>query len=198
MIIAGAGGLGLEIMSVLIDNGYTNEIFFYDKNPKKGGVLFNEFPVITDDESLQEVLIKNPNFIVGIGHPRLRERMYNKLLMLGGTPVNVVSKRASVFQYLEPFQGCFIEPGSGISHGTILGTGSAIHINSTIGHSVKLGKFANIGPGANIVGPCVIDDYAYISVGAIVLPNITVGKYAIVAANKVAHRDIADYELFEG
>jgi len=196
MIIVGAGSLGFEILSVLLENGYKKEIIFYDANPVKKGIIFDKFPVITDDEELNNVLSRDNEFVVGIGHPRLRERMYNKLISMGGNPVNVISKKAHVFPFNKSFTGCILEPGAGISHSTEIGEGCAIHINCTIGHAVRIGKFVNIGPGANVVGPCVIDDFAYISVGAVVLPNIRIGKYAIVTANKLADRDVADYETF--
>jgi sugar O-acyltransferase (sialic acid O-acetyltransferase NeuD family) len=198
MIIVGAGGLGLEVLFVLMENGFNKDIFFFDTNPQKNGLLFEKYPITHEESSLKELIKKDSDFIVGIGHPRLRERMFNKFLSLDGTPTNVISKYAHLSPFLESFNGCIVEPGVGVSHGTHIGTGCAFHINCTIGHSVQLGKFVNIGPGANVVGPCIIEDYAYISVGAIVLPNIRIGKHAIISANVVANRDVADYELFEG
>lgn len=196
MIIVGAGSLGLETLSILLENGYNNSLLFYDSNPAKKGIIYDKFPVITNDEELKKVLTHDNEFVVGIGHPRLRERMYNKLIAWGGNPVNVISKDTHIFPFNKPFTGCIVEPGAGISHSTEIGEGCAMHINCTIGHAVKIGKFVNIGPGTNVVGPCIIDDYAYISVGAVVLPNIKIGKYAIITANKLADRDISDYETF--
>lgn len=196
MIIVGAGSLGFEILSVLLENGYEKEIIFYDANSAKKGIVFDKFSVITDEEELKNILIRDNEFVVGIGHPRLRERMYNKLISIGGKPVNVISKDAHIFPFNKTFNGCIIELGAGISHSTEIGEGCAIHINCTIGHAVRIGKFVNIGPGTNVVGPCIIEDFSYISVGAVVLPNIRIGKYAVVTANMLADRDVADYETF--
>ncbi len=138
------------------------------------------------------------DFIVSIGHPRLREKKYLQMLQLGGNPVNVVSNNAYVFPYLKTFCGCIIEPSAGISHGVEMGESCAIHINCTVGHEVKMGKFVNVGPGANIVGPCKIGNYVYISVGAVVLPNVNIGNNAFIGSNVVVNRDIAEYETFLG
>lgn len=196
MIIAGAANLGLEVLAILLANKYSDKIVFFDTNKAKEGIFYNQFPVITDEVQIKEELKINNDFIVAIGHPRLRERMYNKLLAWGGSPTNVISNNAHLFTFLAPFNGCIIEPGAGISHSTEMGEGCVIHINCTIGHAVKLGRFVNIGPNANVIGPCVISDYSYIGVGAIILPNIHIGKNAIISAGALVNRDIADYETF--
>ena len=196
MIIAGAANLGLEVLAILLANKYSGKIVFFDTDKAKEGMLYNQFRVITDEMQIKQELKTNNDFIVAIGHPRLRERMYNKLLAWGGTPTNVISNNVHLFTFLNPFKGCIIEPGAGISHSTEIGDGCAIHINCTIGHAVKLGKFVNIGPSANIVGPCVISDYAYIAVGAIILPHVHIGKNAIISAGALVNRNIADFETF--
>lgn len=194
MIIVGAGALGLETLGVLIDNNFSDEIVFFDDNPKKDKLIFNSFRIISSKEELVSCIKKNPDFVVSIGHPRIREKKYLEMIKLGGNPVNVISNKAHVFPYLKPFYGCIIEPSAGISHGVEMGEGCAIHINCTIGHEVKMGKFVNVGPGANIVGPCIIGNYTYISVGAIVLPNIRIGNNVLIGSNVVVNKNIADYE----
>lgn len=196
MIIAGASNLGLETLAILLQNGFTDDVIFFDSNPQKEGMLFDRYKVCTQELEITAYIEKNPEFVVAIGHPRLRERMYKKMLAWGGKPVNVIAKNAHLFPFLESFKGCIIEPGAGLSHSITMGEGCAIHINCTIGHAVKLGKFVNIGPGANVVGPCTIDDYAYIGVGAIVLPGVHIGKNAIISAGALVKQDVADFDTF--
>ncbi|MCX7862508.1 MAG: acetyltransferase [Bacteroidales bacterium] len=199
MIIVGAGALGLETLAILLDNGYNDEIVFFDDDKQKTQQkIFDKFDIITDKNEQINYLHKNPYFIVSIGHPRLRSKKYNLIIQWGGIPVNVISKKAHVFPFLQPFEGCIIEPSAGISHGVKLGTSCAIHINCTIGHQVQLGNFVNIGPGANVVGPCNIGSYSYISVGAVVHPHVTIGNNAFIGSNVVVNRDVADFETFLG
>ncbi len=197
MIIVGEGALGLETLAILITDGYQKPVVFYDDNATKAGSLYGH-KVITDEKELIQYLSEDNEFIVSIGHPRLRAKKYQKLLDLGGIPVNVVSKKAHIFPMLNQFDGCIIEPSAGISHGVKMGKGCAIHINCTVGHQVELGNFVNVGPGANVVGPCKIGDYSYISVGAVVHPHVTIGQYAFIGSNVVVNRDVADYETYLG
>jgi acetyltransferase-like isoleucine patch superfamily enzyme len=46
--------------------------------------------------------------------------------------------------------------------------------------------------------PIVIGDAAWIGAGAIVLKGVRIGRGAVVAANAVVNRDVADFEIVGG
>ncbi len=195
MIIVGTGGLGLEILGTLINNGYKGEIVLYDENTSAPDLLFKKFRVIKKVSVLSKYIDENDaGFITGIGTPRIREKLTNKLLKLGGKNEVVISKLAALFQFNEYPAGTIIEPFAAISHRVEMGTGCAIHVHSSIGHSAKLGKYVNVGPGAAVIGPVEIDDYAYIGAHAVIHPHIRIGKNAIIAAGAVVKNDVGDLE----
>lgn len=47
-------------------------------------------------------------------------------------------------------------------------------------------------------GPVIIEDYAWISCRAVILPGVTVGKGAVVAAGAVVTRDVPPYAIVGG
>ncbi|MGB7686524.1 MAG: acyltransferase [Solirubrobacterales bacterium] len=47
-------------------------------------------------------------------------------------------------------------------------------------------------------GPIVVEDYAWISFRATVLPGVRIGRGAVVAANSVVTKDVEDYEIVGG
>ena len=47
-------------------------------------------------------------------------------------------------------------------------------------------------------GPIVIEDFAWISFRATVLPGVRIGRGAVVAANAVVTKDVADYTVVGG
>ncbi len=109
---------------------------------------------------------------------------------------------------------------------TILGSGSlAIGDRTWVGHqslivstcSVKIGKDVDIAPrvyigtgthqldafgprsaGAGMSQAVVIGDGAWLSAGCMVLPGVTVGKKAVVAAGAVVAKDIAARTIVGG
>jgi acetyltransferase-like isoleucine patch superfamily enzyme len=62
----------------------------------------------------------------------------------------------------------------------------------TASHDVQSSDFAYIA------SPVVIGDYAWISFRAIVLPGVTIGKGAVVAAGAVVTKDVAPYTIVAG
>ena len=47
-------------------------------------------------------------------------------------------------------------------------------------------------------GPVVIEDYAWVSCRVVILPNVTIGKGAVVAAGAVVTKDVPPYAIVAG
>lgn len=47
-------------------------------------------------------------------------------------------------------------------------------------------------------GPVVIEDYAWISCRVVILPGVTIGQGAVVAAGAVVTKDVPPYEIVGG
>lgn len=96
-----------------------------------------------------------------------------------------------------------IGEGSVIGHYTSLDgrnkikIGNNVNISSevmiwTMDHDLNDSKFKASG------GPVVIDDYAWISTRAIILPNVEIGKGAVVAAGAVVTKNVPPYDVVAG
>ncbi len=62
----------------------------------------------------------------------------------------------------------------------------------TLGHDPQSPKFADKG------GPVTIGDRAWIGYGALVLPGVTIGEGAVVAAGAVVTKDVAPFTIVGG
>ena len=78
---------------------------------------------------------------------------------------------------------------------------------------IIIGKNVNIGSDVKIYtlqhdyndecfrvvgGPVIIEDYSWISVRAIILPNVKIGEGAVVAAGAVVTKDVKPYTIVGG
>ena len=86
---------------------------------------------------------------------------------------------------------CFLDGRSGLTLGDNVNVGSHVSIY-TRQHAVDSPTFAEIG------APVTIGDYAWIASHAIVLPGVTIGAGAVVAAGSVVTKDVAEYTLVGG
>lgn len=62
----------------------------------------------------------------------------------------------------------------------------------TLQHDPQSPDFADVG------GPVVIEDYVWISCRVIILPGVTIGKGAVVAAGAVVTQDVPPYAIVGG
>jgi sugar O-acyltransferase (sialic acid O-acetyltransferase NeuD family) len=193
MIIVGAGSAGKETLGI-ISHISDEEIFFFDKSPKEN-LVYGKYPVISIEEKLIEILIKDHKFCVAIGHPRIRKKMFDFMLRIGAEPGNVIAKNSFILSTIYE-NATIIQPGVCISYDVKIGKSNMIHANSVIGHKVEIGNFVNISPLCSIIGPTKIDDFAYIGAGSIIYPELYIGKYSYITPGSIVKRDIKEYETY--
>jgi len=199
MLIVGTGGMGKEVLGLLVSSAKEREIYFFDQDKSVPNKLFGKYPVLKLEEDVANLFKeKSCEFIVGIGQPRIRERLTLKMETLGGELASLIRSSSFIFPFNKPSIGLLAHPGVGVSHGADIGKSCVLHINSTIGHDVILGKFVSIGPNSSIIGPSSIGDYGCIGANATILPGIKIGKNVVIGAGSIIDRNIDDNETIVG
>ncbi len=150
----------------------------------------------TDNSELSDYLLNT--FVNKIPFPHVRMALYRKAGMNVASSTNIMMN-AFVLQARSITIGpnCIIGPFT-----TLDGRGTL-----TIGRNVNIaGEVLTIGgshlvdsPTAEgLIGKVVIGDNAWIAMRATILPGITVGEGAYVAAAALVNRDVAPYTLVGG
>ena len=201
MIIIGAKGLAKEVLEIFYQRAKIENLAFYDDvNMDNGDLLYQKFPIIKDDEGiLQHFKRFNNEFTIGIGHPRLRFKLYNKFTALGGLLCSSVSPLAQIGHYdVQIGLGCNIFANSIISNSTTLGKGCIVYFNVSITHDCEIGDFVELSPAATILGRTKIGDFTQVGANATILPGVKVGKNVIIGAGAVVTKDVEDYAVVVG
>ena len=86
---------------------------------------------------------------------------------------------------------CFLDGRAPLTIGNHVGIASQVLIYNDE-HDINSPDYGNS------FGPVTIGDYVFIGPRAIILPNIKIGKGAVVAAGAVVTKDIPDYEIWGG
>jgi acetyltransferase-like isoleucine patch superfamily enzyme len=133
-----------------------------------------------------------------------------------------VGDRSSVWQFASVIRGAVIGEGCTIASGALVdgshvGNGSIISQNVAMGPGFRIGKGVFVGPNVTICNDrwpvadkegfradllrrdfvtVIVKDGASIGANAVVLPGVTIGKRAMVAAGAVAHCNVPDDYLF--
>jgi sugar O-acyltransferase (sialic acid O-acetyltransferase NeuD family) len=191
MIIAGAGGHAFELLDILISEGKTKNLMFFDEiNPSD--VFQDRFPIIHTAEQVRAHFKKDPFFILGTGNPQLRFQFYQRFTDLGGRLISVQGKGVAFSNFssgaeeADIFNLCFIGANTQIGKGCLINTGAQIH------HEVKIGEFTEVNPGAVLLGKVEVGSFCSIGANATILPKVRIGNQVIVGAGSVVTQDVED------
>lgn len=67
-----------------------------------------------------------------------------------------------------------------------------------ITHDGGVWVFRDEYPEVDVFGPIVVEDHAFLGVNAIIMPGVTIGKRALVAAGAVVTRDVPEATVVAG
>lgn len=192
MLIAGAGGHAKEVLGVVYENNEFDNIYLFDEfSTEQSSLLFNKFKILSGLDEVKIVFEEDNRFVIGVGNPLNRELLKSKLESLGGKLVSAISSNASVGNFNTNLsEGLNIMPGSYISNDVNIELGSLIHVNVTLHHDVKIGKYCELSPGCIVLGNTLIGDYCSVGAGAVILPNIKIGNNVIVGAGAVVTKNV--------
>lgn len=98
MLIIGAKGFAKELLEIFHKKKLTKNLCFYDDvNTDIPNLLFGQFRVLKSMEDAKEYFNNViPNFVIGIGNPKLRKLLFEKFVEIGGTPFTLISDYSEV------------------------------------------------------------------------------------------------------
>ena len=201
MLIFGAKGFAIEVLNILSENQYKENIVFYDDiSNDLDKMLYSKYPILKNKIEVQEFFLKNgSSFTIGIGNPNLRAKIYKQFKNIGGKLTSTISSNSAIGHYDTKIDiGCNILSGVKISNSVSIGRGCLIYYNSVITHNCIIGDFVEISPSVNILGNVEICRNTHIGANVTILPNIKIGKNSIIGAGSVVTKNVPDNVLAIG
>jgi len=197
MLLAGAKGLAKQILPILREKNLDSEFCVYDQNQEIKS--FYEFAVFNRLEDVEKLFHSgNNDFILGMGNPVVRKKVFDELTRLGGKPFSLISSSAITNEDVLMGLGNTILPGVIMENGSQIGTMCLLNLRCLICHDVQLGDFCEVAPGAIILGESKVGDGSFIGAGAIINPGVRVGNNVVVAAGAVVIDDVPDNVMVAG
>lgn len=194
MIIVGAGGHAKEVADEWVKKGGNLDDleFFDDVNELRS---FLGRPVHRNLASLR----KEHDFIVAVGNPQARRKLFTHFLNAGHRPYSMVAHSAEVSSLgsilgrgLNIMSKVVIGPDVTVADGVLLN--SEVHLH----HDSSVGAFCEISPRVSVLGSVTIQSNVSIGTGAILLPGVVIGEGAIVGAAAMVNRNVAPHSKVIG
>jgi len=202
IIIVGAGGFGKEVLWTLLDCNKKSEIYnflgFIDDSESLKNQHIYGFPVLGGIDWFSSNNINEISCVIGIGDPKLRRQVVNKLEKIGVEFATVIHPSVIHSEFLEIGKGTIIQAGCIITVDTKIGDHVHINIDTTIGHNCMIKNFVTLNPGVHINGWTDIDEEAYVGTGAVAIDRIKIGKKSVIAAGTVLISNVPDFSMYAG
>lgn len=184
VVVAGAGGHAREIASYFHSAGVA-VLGFVDDGLDPGEYSFGRVhgPISTAGHLCE-------TFAVGIGKPKDRLRVHQKLVKLGLHAAKVLHPSSDIGLRCEVGDGAVVGPNSTLSVDVLVGKQAHIHSSVVCAHDVVVGDFATLSPGVSVAGNVTVGDGAWLGIGCTVIQGVRIGKGALIGAGAVVIEDV--------
>lgn len=192
-LVIGAAGHGQEVAWSLREElracgaGEDCEIAFLDDALRPGEVACGLGPVIGGVElAVREAARANTRLVMGVGLPRTKAAIVRRLNVPEHVWTPVVHPAALVGPNVTMGVGSYVGPGAVLTVNVRLGRFVTVNTHCLVAHGGTLGDFATLHPDVHLSGEVAIAQGSEVGAGAVVIPGVTVGEWAVLGAGAVA------------
>ncbi|MFM6198678.1 MAG: acetyltransferase, partial [Dolichospermum sp.] len=181
--VIGAGGHAKVVASTLIAAGH-QVVGFYDDDLQKRGTHIFGIPVVGP---LNE--IRSDNFshaVIGIGENEVRKRLVGELNL---NWITVVHPYAYVHPEVSLGVGTIVCAGAIVHPYSIIGSHVIINTKSSVDHDCCVEDYVHLAL-SHLAGGATANEGAFLALGSVVFPKVTIGAWATVSAGSVAMKDV--------
>jgi len=200
VLILGAGGHAQVVADILLRahqaGASAYPIGFLDDNSTLVGTTIMGLPVLGTIAQLDE--FDHDAVIVAIGDNRTRARIFESVQAKSEKIVNAIHPAAVLAPDVRLGHGVMICAGVVVNTGTVVGDNVILNTGCTVDHHNHIGDHVHIAPGVHLGGNITIEEGALIGIGAVVIPNRTIGAWSVIGAGSVVTKDIPAYATAVG
>jgi len=192
--IYGAGGLGREILDLAKEinaqeKKWEKIIFINDFKQEH---VINDTEVLTFSEFKMNHSADNAKVVIGVGEPKVRQTLREKVLASGYGLQSLIHPTAFVGSETQIGDGTIVQYGSFVSCNVTISVNVLLQPNSSVGHDTIIGCDTVVSPYVAISGGCMIGERVYIGISVPVKEKISIGSGSIIGAGSAVLRDIPE------
>ncbi|MEP7377734.1 MAG: acetyltransferase [Chitinophagaceae bacterium] len=192
--IFGAGGFGREVAMLIGQINSTSPewefIGFYDDAVKKDEKV-NGAKVLGGMNELNECA-EELAVVFAIGNPITKRKLHrlvtNKQIYYPSVihPNVLIGDR----QFVQIGNGCIIGAGTIITVNISIGNHVILNLGCTVGHDTIIHDYCSFMPSVNISGEVILNEAVYAGTGAKIINRVEVGENTILGAGAVVSKNL--------
>lgn len=192
IILIGGGGHCISCIDV-IEKGGLYEILGILDLPEKIGQKVLGYPIIGTDDELGSFMPKCKNFLITVGQidsHSLREKIFNRVKLEGGTLPVIESSLAYVSRHAEISEGTVIMHNVLVNAGAKIGKACIINTNALIEHEAEVGDFCHISTSAIANGQVKVGSGCFIGSNTVIGNNTSIADNVVIAAGSQVLKNV--------
>lgn len=192
--IFGTGGFAREVACLLHDLGRGDDITsFHEPDDVHAPRTVLDVPVLPQSAFDP----KTQRAVVGIGNPRIREKVVGELPSQTEFET-LVHPTVVMSKWVEVGIGSILCAGSVLTCQITIGSHCHLNLNTTVGHDCTFGDFCTVAPGVNISGNCTFGRRVDVGTQASFRQRVRVCDDVLIGMGAVVLEDIAEPGTYVG
>lgn len=194
LLIIGAGGFGREILAWAEDVVRATPSpewtigGFLDANPLALKAFNIDVPVVGDPSSYMPQ--PNDRFVCAIGDPATKLRVCEALRGRGAQFTNLIHPTALVGPRCQLGTGAILCPFAALTVDVTLGDFVTLNLRAGVGHDVRIGDGATLNAYCDVTGAARLGKGVFMGSHAVVAPKAVVEDFARIGAGSVVVRRV--------
>ena len=196
--IYGYGGHGLEVEELarvinLKENRWEKIIFVDDAKDK-----IDDEKIFSFEDIISKYSPKDIEFMIGIGEPVIREKLYNKVKEKDYGFAILVHPSASVAESAVLEEGTMVAHNAFVSIKAHLFTNTLVQPMACVHHECSVGRNSVVSTSAVMGGNSRLGYNSFIGLGASVKQGISLGNGSVVGMGAVVIKNVSDRVMVVG
>lgn len=193
LIIVGAGGLGREIYSWLMDDFKNSADVsvkgFLDDDPEALGDRSYPIPILGKIENYHPAA--NEKLVVAVGDPTTRYHVVEILRNRGALFYTFIHSTVLLGTNVLIGSGSVVCPYCIFTNDITIGEFVFVNVTSNIGHDTQIGNYTTINSKVEITGGNRVGEECFFGVGSKVIPGREIGSRAKIGAGSVVVQNVS-------
>ena len=189
LVVIGGGEFARVVIETAELTGW-QVLGFVDSNANEETVQRTGKPHLGDDSTLLS-FADDARFILGVGCIKVsdaREAIVHRLSLPRDRWASIVHPRASVSGSAQLAPGSIVLAGAVVATGASIGAHTIINLGAKIDHDCRVGDFVHLCPQVALGGCAIVENGAFIGMGAIVRDHTRVAEKTIVGLGTVVNK----------
>jgi sugar O-acyltransferase (sialic acid O-acetyltransferase NeuD family) len=200
-LVIGAAGHAQEVAWSLCERlrgeGAPYELRFFDDRVPPGPLPSGLGDVVgTIDEVRSHAA--GAALVLGVGLPRLKVTLVERLAPLGLPWVTVVHPRATIGPNVELGEGTYVAAGAIVTVNVRIGRFVTVNMHCQVAHDDVVEGFATLHPDVHLSGNVTIGVGCELGTGSVVIPGARLGDWTVLGAGCVAVRSLPGGATYVG